>query len=164
MKNQLAKVVDKLNKKPKWIRSWLLDFALGSTIKFVGTAGINCQLLSQNKAVFKLKNKKKVRNHIGNVHAAAISLLAETASGLLLGMNVPDNKIPRLKSMKVEYLKSSVGDLTAVATISQQQLEQLHQVEKGDFVIEVEITDSSSQLPVQCEMCWAWVDKNSLYR
>ena len=81
MKNQLAKVVAKLESKPKWVRGWLLDLALGSTIKFIGTAGLQCKELTQQRAIFVLKNRKKVRNHIGTIHAAATSLIAETASG-----------------------------------------------------------------------------------
>ncbi len=159
MKNQLAKIVDKLSSKPKWIRGWLLNYALGSTIKFIGTAGVKCQLLTQEKSVFTLKNKKKVRNHIGSVHAAATSLIAETASGLVLGMNIPDDKVPVLKSMHIDYVKRSTGNLQAVATITQSQIEDLHSVEKGELSIAVVVTDQASVEPVKCEMIWAWTPK-----
>jgi len=159
MKNQLAKVVDKLQSKPKWIRGWLLDFALGSTIKFIGTAGLNCKELTQEKAVFFLKNRKKVQNHIGTVHAAASSLIAETASGMVVGMNIPDDKIPVLKTMHIDYVKRSTGNLTAVATITQEQIEKIHQEEKGDTVIQVTVTDDADVEPVICEMTWAWIPK-----
>ncbi|MCW8876413.1 MAG: DUF4442 domain-containing protein [Kangiellaceae bacterium] len=159
MKNQLAKVVDKLQSKPKWLRGRLLDFALGSTIKFIGTASLNCRELTQEKAVFFLKNRKKVQNHIGTVHAAATSLVAETASGMVVGMNIPDDKIPVLKTMHIDYVKRSTGNLTAVATITQEQIEQLHKEEKGDTVISVTVTDDASVEPVICQMTWAWVPK-----
>ncbi len=159
MKNQLASVVDKLQSKPRFIRSWLLDYALGSTIKFIGTAGLNCQLLTQEKAVFKLKNRKKVQNHIGTVHAAATSLIAETASGMVVGMNIPDDKIPVLKTMHIDYVKRSSGNLVAEATITQEQVERLHKEEKGDTVIQVRVTDDAHVEPVICQMTWAWVPK-----
>jgi acyl-coenzyme A thioesterase PaaI-like protein len=159
MKNQLAKIVDKLNSKPKWLRGKLLDFALGSTIKFIGTAGVHCDELSEQRSVFSLKNRKKVRNHIGSVHAAATSLLAETASGMALGMNIPDDKIPLLKTMHIDYVKRSTGNLKAVATISQEQIEKLHNEEKGDMVISVTVTDDAGIEPVTCSMTWAWVPK-----
>lgn len=159
MKNQLAKVVDKLQSKPKWLRGRLLDFALGSTIKFIGTAKVNCKELTQERAVFFLKNRKKVQNHIGTVHAAATSLVAETASGMVVGMNIPDDKIPVLKTMHIDYVKRSTGNLTAVATITQEQIERLHKEEKGDTVIEVKVTDDANVEPVVCQMTWAWVPK-----
>lgn len=159
MKNQLAKIVEKLDSKPKWLRKRLLDFALGSTIKFIGTAGVNCELLTQDKAIFVLKNRKKVRNHIGSVHAAATSLIAETASGLVLGMNIPDDKVPVIKTMHIDYVKRSTGNLRAVARITSEQIERLHQEEKGDCVIEVTVTDDAGIEPVICQMTWAWVPK-----
>jgi len=159
MKNQLAKIVEKLNSKPKWLRGRLLDFALGSTIKFIGTAGLHCEELSEQRSVFSLKNRKKVRNHIGTVHAAATSLLAETASGMALGMNIPDDKVPLLKTMHINYVKRSTGNLIAAATITQQQIEQLHREEKGDMVIAVVVTDDADIEPVECLMTWAWIPK-----
>ena len=102
-KNFLAGIVDKINKKPKLYRNWLLNYLLGSTIKFVGTAGVKCETLTREQSIWTLKNKKKVRNHIKGVHAAAMGLLAETATGMVVGMNVPDDRIPVIKSMKVTY-------------------------------------------------------------
>ena len=159
MKNQLAKIVDKLQSKPKWLRGWLLDFALGSTIKFIGTAGVHCEELTQQNAIFVLKNRKKVRNHIGSIHAAATSLLAETATGMTLGMNIPDDKVPVIKTMHIDYVKRSTGNLRAVATITAEQVERLHQDDKGDIDIEVIVTDDAQVEPVKCQMTWAWVLK-----
>lgn len=160
MKNQLAKIVEKLDSKPKWIRKTLLNYALGSTIKFIGTAGLKCLKLTCKESIFLLKNKKKVQNHIGSVHAAATSLVAETASGLLLGMNIPDDKTPVLKTMHIDYVKRSTGDLTAKAIISDEQIEMLHEQEKGDTVIHVTVVDSKGVEPVNCQMTWAWTPKN----
>lgn len=159
MKNQLAKIVDKLQAKPKWLRSWLLDYVLGSTIKFVGTAGVNCEKLTQQESIFILKNRKKVQNHIGTVHAAATALIAETASGMVVGMNIPDDKIPVLKTMHIDYTKRSTGNLRAHATISEEQVAKLYNEEKGYTVIAVTVTDDASAEPVECQMVWAWVPK-----
>ena len=104
-KNQLATIVDKISSKPAWYQGWLLNFLLGSTIKFVGTAGVKCELLTRERSVWTLKNHKKVQNHIKGIHAAAMGLLAETATGMLIGMNVSNDSVPVIKSMKVNYLK-----------------------------------------------------------
>jgi acyl-coenzyme A thioesterase PaaI-like protein len=159
MKNQLAKIVEKLQSKPQWLRNRLLNFALSSTIKFIGTAGVQCLELNQKRAVFKLKNRKKVRNHIGTVHAAATSLLAETASGMVLGMNIPDDKIPLLKNMQIEYIKRTTGNLKATATITNEQVEQLHLDDKGEMLISVTVVDDAQVEPVICQMLWAWIPK-----
>jgi len=159
MKNQLAKIVDKLNKKPGWLRYRLLTFVLGSTVKFVGTAGVKCQHLSAEKSAFKLSNLRKVRNHIGTIHAAASALVAETATGMAIGMHIPDDKIPLLKVMHVEYLKRSTGALTAEAYLTKDQIESLHLDEKGSMVINCKVTDDAGIEPVDCKMEWAWISK-----
>jgi uncharacterized protein (TIGR00369 family) len=156
MKNQLAKMVEKLHKKPKWLRYRLLSFALGKTVKFVGTAGVKCLHLSQQKSVFRINNKKKVRNHIGTMHAAAAALVAETATGMALAMHIPDGKILVLKSMHVDYLKRTIGGLTATAQLTDEQINQLHQLDKGEMRIACQVLDDKQTEPVNCLMDWAW--------
>ncbi|MEP1744070.1 MAG: DUF4442 domain-containing protein [Kangiellaceae bacterium] len=156
MKNQLAKMVDKLNSKPQWLRYRLLSFALGKTVKFVGTAGVKCLHLSQDKSIFRLANRKKVRNHIGTVHAAASALVAETATGMALAMHIPDGKIPVLKAMHIDYVKRSTGGLTATAYLTEEQITQLHQLDKGEMRINCEVLDEKEIEPVVCQMDWAW--------
>lgn len=159
MKNQLAKIVDKLQKKPKWLRYRILSFVLGKTVKFVGTAGLKCLSLSTDGAVFKLPNRSKVRNHIGTIHAAATALVAETATGIALGMHIPDDKTPVLKSMKIDYVKRSSGALTATARLKKEQIEQLYKGDKGSFVISCEVVDENGNEPVVCQMEWAWTPR-----
>lgn len=158
-KNFLASVVDKINNKPRWYRGWLLNYLLGSTIKFVGTAGVKCESLTREESVWTLKNRKKVRNHIKGIHAAAMGLLAETATGMVVGMNVPDDRVPVIKSMKVNYLKRATGDLKAVATLTGEQIMQIVENEKGELLVPVTVTDSEGKEPIECEMVWAWTPK-----
>ncbi|MEE4246367.1 MAG: DUF4442 domain-containing protein [Kangiellaceae bacterium] len=158
-KNTLATIVDKINHKPAWYRGWLLNYLLGSTIKFVGTAGVKCLSLDREQSIWILKNKKKVRNHIKGIHAAAMGLLVETATGMLVGMNVPDDRTPVIKSIKVEYKKRVKGDLTATAQLTGEQIQQIVDQEKGEMLIPVSVIDSEGQEPIICEMIWAWTPK-----
>jgi hypothetical protein len=54
-----------------------------------------------------------VRNHFGGFHATAMATLAESATGNLFGLHVPDSHIPVLKSMRVVFNKRTVGYLKA---------------------------------------------------
>lgn len=159
MKNQLAKVVDNLNKRPAWIRYRLLSFVLGKTVKFVGTAGVKCVDLSAKRSIFTVKNKSKVRNHIGTLHAAASMLVAETATGMALGMHVPDNKIPVLKNVTIDYVKRSTGALIAEASLTEEQITLLHSQDKGSFIINCAVTDEAGIEPIIAQFEWAWTPK-----
>ena len=74
-------------------------------------------------------------------------------------MNVPDDKLMLLKSMKVEYLKRAQGDMKAVATLDRAQVGRMVTEDKGDVLVAVVVTDESGESPIRCEMVWAWVPK-----
>ena len=141
------------------MQPFLLTTLFGTKVKFASTTGIAIKSVTHQRVEITLPNKKKVQNHIGGIHAIAAAVLAESATGIVFGMNVPDDKLPLLKSMKVEYQRRMQGSLTAIAVISQSEINNIQQQEKGDIVISVEITDESGQIPIVCQMEWAWVNK-----
>ncbi|PSR14813.1 MAG: DUF4442 domain-containing protein [Bacteroidetes bacterium] len=156
--NQLEKTVHKLKRYPTWV----LSYAIGKIVKFTGTAGVSYDLMTKDKVVVSLKNKTKVRNHIGQVHAVAMLLLAETATGMVTGMNVPDDKIVLLKYLNAKFVRRSAGAITAEAWLDESQQAFIRTTEKGDLLVSVKITDESGEEPVVCEACWAWIPKARL--
>ena len=90
----------------------------------------------------------------------AAGLLAESATGIVFGMNVPDSCIPLLKSTTIHFQRRMQGNLTAIAKISEEQINILLTNEKGSFEVEVTISDESEQRPIVCAMEWAWVSKD----
>jgi len=157
--NKLSSIVQRINSAPAFCRSWLLSALFGRTIKFAGTAAVQVEQLDFQKARLKLANRRKVQNHIGSVHAAATALLGESASGFLLGMHVPDDKIPLLKSMQIQYLKRSTGALTAQAQLNDEQISHIATADKGEVVIRVLIKDQLGVEPVEALYTWAWIPK-----
>ncbi len=157
--NRLSRAVVSLRKWPKSWRHWLLNFLIHRTVKFTGTAKINVELLDFSRSIMTLKNRAKVQNHIGSIHAAAMALLAETATGLIVGMNVPDDRIPVLKSMTIHYLKRARGDMRAEAKLFPEQIAQMRTEAKGDFIVQVKVTDAEGKEPIACSMNWAWTPK-----
>ena len=85
------------------MQSFLLTTLFTSKVKFAGTTGVKIEKVSHQQTILSLKNKKTVQNHIGGIHAIAAVVLAESATGIVFGMNVPDSRLPLLKSMKVNY-------------------------------------------------------------
>ncbi len=131
-------------------------------VKFTGTAGISYDVMTHDKVIVSLKNKRKVRNHIGQIHAAAMVLLAETATGMVVGMNIPDDKIPLAKYLNTRFVKRSTGAMKAEATLTPEQIEKIKTTEKGDVLVHVVVTDEAGVNPVECEVCWAWISKDAL--
>jgi len=153
--NRLAKTVKKLEKYPKS----LLSYVVGHTVKFVGTAGVQFEEMTRDRVVVTLKNRRKVRNHIGQIHAAAMVLLAETATGMVVGMNLPDDRIPLIKSLKTNFVRRSKGTMRAEAWLDEVQKQRILTDEKGEVLVNVKVTDESGETPIECEMLWAWIPK-----
>ena len=157
--NRLSKLVKATSKFPKSIRSTLWSKAFGRIVPMVGTANIRYLEVDQDHVVVRLENQRNMQNHIKGVHAAAMALLAETATGFLTGLHVPDNRILLIKSLHVDYLKVVQGGLTATATLSPEQQKFIADNEKGELLIPVTVIDDGSNEPIHCEMLGAWLPK-----
>lgn len=154
--NRLEKTVSKLSKYPKRV----LSFAIGRVVPYVGHSGVYFEEMTKEKVRVRLMNKRKTRNHIKQIHAAAMFLLAETATGMVLGMNIPDDKIPLIKSMDVKFVKRSTGAMKAEAYLQANQLDSIKTDDKGEVKIPVKVWDEKNVEPIICEVVWAWIPKN----
>ncbi|RXZ42740.1 DUF4442 domain-containing protein [Crenobacter cavernae] len=157
--NRMSRLAARCNGLPTGLRSVVLTRLFSRLVPFLGTASLRFDQVTPQQVAVSVRNRRKVQNHIKGVHAAAMALLAETATGFVVGMNVPDDKLMLLKSMKVNYLKRSQGDMRAVATLNAEQIDAFHRSDKGDVTVPVIVTDQSGEAPIACEMVWAWVPK-----
>ena len=152
-------VVSALGYLPGPLGRGALNLLVGKVIPFVGTSGVVIEEMTTERVTAVVPNRWRVRNHIGQVHAAAMALAVETASGLVVGMNVPDSKLPLIKSMRVDYRRRSRGAIRATARLTQAQRMEIAALEKGQVAVEVTAVDDSGQEPIECTMVWAWVPK-----
>jgi len=142
MANRFNTIVTKINAAPTFLRSFLLTKLFSTTVKYAGTSCIKINEVSKDKVLLSLKNHKSVQNHIGGIH-------------------VPDSKFPLLKSMTINYQRRMQGNLSAEATLTSEQAEQIEQDVKGAIEIAVVINDESGLEPIVRCMDWAWVTKRA---
>jgi len=96
-----------------------------SVVPFVGTARVKIVEMTSERVRVTVGNRRCVRNHIGGVHAAAMALAAETATGFVVAMNLPDSRVPVIKSMQVQYKKRLKGALHVDAWLTQEQRDEM---------------------------------------
>jgi len=156
-RNRLAIAASLIQRLPSPLHEPLLSRLFGSQVRFAGTARVRIQRMSRNEVRMSLANRRCVQNHIKGIHAAAMALLAESASGCMVGMNLPDDKLPPIRTLKVDYLKRAQGNLFATATLSVAQRRSMQELDRGQIVVEVTIVDESGEQPIRCEMHWAWI-------
>jgi uncharacterized protein (TIGR00369 family) len=157
--NRLARVLAKFAPLPPWLRRFATTMAFTSQVRFAGTGAVQILELEEGRAVLQMKNRRKVQNHIGTIHATGMALLAESATGIALGMTLPDGKIPLLKSMHVDYVKRAKGTLRAEATLPPDLRVRVLAEDKGDFAVPVRVTDETGEEPIRCQFVWAWIPK-----
>ncbi len=134
----------------------MMNAFISSQVKLLATTDTIIEKLISDECVVTIANQSKVQNHIGTVHAAAMALIAETATGMVLSMNMPDDKIQVAKSMNVKFIKIAKGNLKATATLNEEQMNFARTTEKGDLTIPVKVLDEDGNEPIIAEITWAW--------
>lgn len=157
--NRMSSLLSKIERLPAPLRTRARSALIGRMVRFVGTAGLSIEELTHSRAVVFVRNRKAVQNHIGTIHAAVMALIAETASGFVVGMNVPDDRVPVIKSMRVDFVKRASGSLRAVAELTPEQIAAITSTDKGEVAPRLVVTDEEGNQPVVCEMLWAWRPK-----
>ena len=155
--NRLERQLNRLSDLPAFARTFFRGVVMHRAVPFTGTAGLDFLEMTVSRVEIGIKNEKKVQNHIGGIHASAMNLLAETATGMVVGMNVRDDCIPLAKELKMAFKKRATGALRAVATLSDEQRAAMQASDKGEVNVAVTVTDEAGVSPVECEFVWAWI-------
>jgi hypothetical protein len=71
--------------------------------------------LEPGRAIVTMRKRRKVKNHIGTIHAIAMANLCEIAAGTLTEVSIPQDMrwIPR--GMNIQYLGKAATIITAIA-------------------------------------------------
>ncbi len=155
--NRLQRQLKRLDEVPAYFRPWFQSVVLGRAVPFTGTAKLRYEVMSPNQVVIYVANRHKVQNHIEGVHAVATTLAAETATGMVMGMNVRDDCVPVVKEMRVQFKKRGTGAMRAVATLNDEQRALIQSTDKGEVTVPVVVTDEAGNHPLECEFVWAWI-------
>jgi len=85
-----------------------------------------------------MRKRRRVKNHIGTIHALAMGNLCELAAGLVMESTLPVSMrwIPR--GMQIEYLDKAQTDITATATLDHGAWDQAE-----DVPVQVSVRDAN---------------------
>lgn len=161
--NPFARIADRYAGLPDRLQRPLVTQAVGSVIPFVSTAGCFIDAYTPSRVAVRLDNREAVQNHLGGLHAAALALLAETASGLVVALNVPDASTPLLRTMDVSFEGFSRQTVQAEATLSAEETThiQSHAIGRVDVAVTLTAPDDDTTL-VSSDLQWAWIPESRL--
>lgn len=159
-KSQIAKAVDKVERLPSFARQPVFNFMIGRTVPFVGTSGLRITKATKNEWAATLDNRRRVQNHLKQIHACGMILIGETIGVMIMAMNLPGDRIPLVKSIQADFVKRSSGSMTGVVKLSDEQIESIQREPKGEIELEVVVTDEADVNPILLRVTAAWVPKN----
>jgi acyl-coenzyme A thioesterase PaaI-like protein len=123
---------------------WLLSSAVTTVVPYFASISPRIVLLEPGRCDVELRNRRRVRNHLGTVHAIAMCNACELAAGMAIEASLPPTLrwIPR--GMVVRYLKKAETHLVASARIEN--------VTEGDLVVPVRARDASGQVVMEADI------------
>ena len=117
---------------------WLFSRAVCLRAPYFATIAPYFVALEPGRCEVRMRDRRRVHNHIGTVHAIALCNLAELSAGVMTEATLPPDVRWIPKSMSVEYLSRAKGSMHAVATPGAP----LGDVNGGrEWPVRVEVTD-----------------------
>ncbi len=106
----------------------LFNRVLGMVVPYAGTIRPEVVSIEAGRAAIELEDKRRVRNHVGSVHAAALANLGELAANLAMVSLEPEGGRSIITGMNIRYLKKARGRLTATAEVGEVDFSFSHEV------------------------------------
>ncbi len=129
--------------------AWLFSRLLGVMVPYSGTIGATVQHFSPGQVTVRLRDRRKVRNHLNSVHAIALANLGELCTGLSLVGALGSDVRGILVGIETRYTKKARGMLDAEARCEVPVV-----TDPIDYTVHAEIRDAAGDVVAVTTAHW----------
>ncbi len=128
---------------------WFFSRLICWRAPYFGSISPRIERLETGRCDVRIRQRRRLQNHIGTVHAIALCNMAELSGGLATDATIPAGMRWIPKGMTVRYLKKATGTLVATALVpaiaDPTQAQELHATVEirdahDDIVFDADIT------------------------
>lgn len=96
----------------------LFSRLVGAMAPYSGSIGAEVEELRRNYARVRMKDRRRLRNHLRSLHAIALINLAEIAGNLALAYSMPRDARFIVAGIEMRYLRKARGTITATCDMA----------------------------------------------
>lgn len=130
--------------------SWLFSRLFGRAVPYSDSIKATVERLEPGFCRVRLRDRRRVRNHLDSIHAVALVNLGEMTSGLAMTMALPGPVRGIATEIGASYLKKARGELIAEARVMIPTLG----AEPVDTRVEAVISDRAGDVVCRVSAVW----------
>lgn len=129
---------------------WLFHRLLYWTVPYSGSTGATIDELEPGRVRLHLDERRRVRNHLGSVHAVALVNVGELASGLAMLTALPPELRGIVVRLETDFLKKARGLLVVESSVDPPDA--VH--DDVERTVESEIRDADGDVVARVRVDW----------